>query len=363
MALSLSTTRRLDGPGDLEALVRAVAAASPDEPETDALEWKGGLDLDARKPRYDLSRHVLGFGNRSVRLARASFEGYAYLLAGVTAGEIIGVDIPDPAELGNALASFVAPGQPAWKLHRVEVEDRTIAVIEVEAPADGDRICTLQDSSFDGRAGRVFVRRHGQTEEASPAEIRMLEDRHAATAIEAARRANELHERQALAAEERVALDRARDARDLEDRAERERPNFVMSRRQSLFSYVSPETVKGMVRNAGGTAATITDLRLHIPGAAVPGSAVPVYGPGVTGDFTPPARIEQGGEGMLRFVNGALQGLSNHQGTLTVEIWFSSDAGLHWLQKLTLRLRGTDHASGRRQWAVRDHETETSRAG
>jgi hypothetical protein len=36
---------RLDQPVNLEALVRAIAVASLDEPETDALEWKGAVEL------------------------------------------------------------------------------------------------------------------------------------------------------------------------------------------------------------------------------------------------------------------------------------------------------------------------------
>ena len=99
MALSVPTHRRLDQPANLEALVRAIAVASLDEPETDALEWKGALDLTNRKSRFDLSRHLLGFGNRTIQQAQHAFDGYAYRLAGVEPGNLCGVAIPDPADL------------------------------------------------------------------------------------------------------------------------------------------------------------------------------------------------------------------------------------------------------------------------
>lgn len=120
--------------------------ASLDEPETDALEWKGALDLTNRKSRFDLSRHLLGFGNRTVQQAQHAFDGYAYRLAGVEPGNLCGVAIPDPADLENALSSFIAHGHLAWRLHRVDVDAVTVAVIEVQPPRDGDRICCLQHS-------------------------------------------------------------------------------------------------------------------------------------------------------------------------------------------------------------------------
>jgi hypothetical protein len=75
VALSVPTHRRLDQPANLEALVRAIAVAFLDELETDALEWKGALDLTNRKSRFDLSRHLLGFGNRTVQQAQHAFDG------------------------------------------------------------------------------------------------------------------------------------------------------------------------------------------------------------------------------------------------------------------------------------------------
>jgi hypothetical protein len=360
VTISISTDRRLERTGDLVALVRAVLSAASDEPETDALEWKGPLDLSSRKSKFDLARHILGFGNRDVADARRSFEGHAYLLFGVEPGNLCGVAIPDPATLTNALGAFVAPGHPSWCLHRVEVEGMTVAAIEVFPPADGDRICALQGDYDKARAGRIFVRRTGQTEEASPHEVRALEERYAAAAIEEARRATQLYERGSELAERQVAQGEERDARERDDRAAREAPDFVSSRQGNGFAHVLPDTVKGMVRNNGGTAAEITDLRLLHPNGAAPGSAVPVYGHGPAGDFDMPVRIDKGCDVMLRFVHAALVALAQHDGPLTVELTFSSDSGRQWRQELTLRRNGADH-QGRRLWTVRENESEIDR--
>ena len=359
VTISISTDRRLERAEDLVALVRAVLSAPSDEPETDALEWKGGLDLGSRKSKFDLACQVLGFGNRSVASARRSFDGHAYLLCGVEPGDLCGVAMPDPATLTNALGTFVAHGHPSWRLHRVEVDGVTVAAIEVFPPADGDRICTLQGDYDKARAGRILVRRAGQTEEASPHEVRALEERYAAAAIEEARRATQLYERG-------NGSPRARSRRERNvthasaTTAPREAPDFVSSREGNGFAHLHPDTVKGMVRNNGGTTATITDLRLHHPNGATPGSAVPVYGRGPAGDFDMPVRIEKGCDVMLRFVHAALVGLAQHDGPLTVELTFSSDARLQWRQKLTLRRNGADH-QGQRLWTLRENESEIDR--
>jgi hypothetical protein len=360
VAISISTDRRLERAEDLVALVRAVLSAPSDEPETDALEWKGALDLSSRKSKFDLACQVLGFGNRSVASARRSFDGHAYLLCGVEPGNLCGVAMPDPATLTNALGTFVAHGHPSWRLHRVEVDGVTVAAIEVFPPSDGDRICTLQGDYDKARAGRILVRRAGQTEEASPHEVRALEERYAAAALEEARRATQLYERGNELAARQIAQGEERDAREREDRAAREAPDFVSSREGNGFAHLPPDTVKGMIRNNGGTTATITDLRLHHPHGAAPGSAVPVYGRGPAGDFDMPVRIDKGCNAMLRFVHPALVALAQLDGPLTVEVTFNSDAGLQWRQKLTLRRNGADH-QGQRLWTVRESEPEIDR--
>jgi hypothetical protein len=127
MALAIATDRRPDAFG-FEALVRAIAAAPDREPETDALEWKHTLELAGRRARFQLARTLLGFGNGTVAQAQRAFEGNDHLLAGVEPGSLVGVSPPDPAELENALHGLVANGHPSWRLHRLDVDRRTIVV-------------------------------------------------------------------------------------------------------------------------------------------------------------------------------------------------------------------------------------------
>jgi predicted HTH transcriptional regulator len=187
VTLNVRADRRLDTEG-LAALVAAVRDAHLREPETAAVEWKRSLDLDDSDVRFHLARHLLGFANRSVVVSARSFGGFAYLLVGVSAGELVGVQLADPARLDDALARYIAPGRPHWELKLLRVAEITIAVLEVQPPQPGDRIATLQRGYKNAEPGRIFVRRAGKTVEASPEEVRMLEERFAQPSHEAAAR-------------------------------------------------------------------------------------------------------------------------------------------------------------------------------
>jgi hypothetical protein len=356
VTIQLPDRQRLDGAG-LPTLVRAIVAAAPDEPETDALEWKGALELSSRKARFQIARTLLGFGNRTVEKARATFGGHAYLVAGAEPGKLSGVVLPDPAELENALDAFIAQGHPSWRLHRVEVDGVTVAVIEVMPPAAGDPICCLRSTYDTAIAGRVFVRRQGQTCEAGPDAIRALEERYAAQAIALQLQAHDM-------ASQHLTLEQERASREREDRAEREAPWFMSGRiGDQGFVHVAPDEVHGIVRNTGRTAATVTDTRLRLdPSGSYPGSGVPVYGPGVTGDLGIPFRVGDGDHAFLRYVHPNLQALAQNNGLLTVELLIEDQRGLRWRQLLVLRRSGADQ-EGRHRWTLRDNESERERLG
>ena len=180
VAISIDTTHALRTHTELTALAEAVFSAPSSEPETDALEWKSAWDLTTTEVRFQTARHLLGFGNRSVVTAHREFEGCAYLLAGVEPSNVVGVKVLDPADIDNALSRFVAPGQPRWSPAYVTLQGRSILIITVESPRPGDAIFTLQRGFGAALPGRIYVRRHGKTEEANPAEVRALEARGAA---------------------------------------------------------------------------------------------------------------------------------------------------------------------------------------
>lgn len=177
MPLKIDTARALRTPDELRELVEAVRDASTNEPETDSIEWKGEWDLTNAGQRFETAKHILGFGNRTAVAAARTFEGCAYLLAGVGPGNLMGTDVLDPADIDNYLAKHVLPGQPRWHPGYVAADGHNVLIITVEAPRAGDPICTLQQGYGAAQTGRVFTRRHGKTTEASPAEIRALEGR------------------------------------------------------------------------------------------------------------------------------------------------------------------------------------------
>jgi hypothetical protein len=78
--------------------------------------------------RFETVRHVLGFGNRTVLAAQSTFEGCAYLLAGVEPGNLVGTKVVDPADLDNQLSDYIAPGQPRWSPHYVTVHGKSVMV-------------------------------------------------------------------------------------------------------------------------------------------------------------------------------------------------------------------------------------------
>jgi|GEM_PF-2311186 len=356
MALLLADQQRLD-PAGLKGLVLAIAAASPDEPETDALEWKGALDLSGRRARFQIARTLLAFGNRTVHQAQRTFSGCAYLVAGVEPGNLCGVAVPDPATLENALDAFIAHGHPSWRLHRVEVEGVTVAVIEVMPPTDGDRICCLMTNHDSVPAGRIFVRRQGQTREAGPEAIRALEERHAARAIAYQQQTHALASQQLTLEQERAALER-------KERTERDAPSFTSGRiGDEGFVHVPPNEVHGIVRNTGRSAATVTDTRLRLdPSGSYPGAGVAVYGRGVARDLGIPFRVGDGDHALLRYTHPNLCELAQNSGPMMVELLFEDDEGQRWRQLLVLRRSAADQ-EGHHRWTVRDNESERERLG
>jgi hypothetical protein len=177
VALNIDTSRALRTPSELVALVEAIRDAPANEPETDSVEWKSNWDITDAAVRFETARHILGFGNRTMFAAQQQFEGCAYLVTGAEPGGIVGAPAVDPADLDNQLGKLIAPGQPRWSPSYVTVDGQQVLIFTIESPRQGDPIFTLQKGFDKAPAGRIYVRRHGKTEEASPADIRALEAR------------------------------------------------------------------------------------------------------------------------------------------------------------------------------------------
>ncbi len=187
MALQLNLTRAVASPGARLQLVQAVLAAPPHEPETDYIEWKDGVDLQAWKPL--IARYILGFANREVALAARFMEGTAYLVIGASPGSLTGVTPADPAHLLDWINPYTGGASgPQWDPNYVELGGKTVLVITVAAPRDGDRAWPFR-RKFEGRVGTrevtiregIYIRRNGKTEEATAADHDRLAARAAST--------------------------------------------------------------------------------------------------------------------------------------------------------------------------------------
>ncbi|MET4097432.1 RNA-binding domain-containing protein [Arthrobacter sp. UYCu712] len=182
MVLSIDTSRALRTPDQVLSLIQAVFEAAPED-ESRSIEWKSAYtDLTSTESSFAISRAILGLANRPVAVAAASFEGVGYVLVGVEPGSLEGQQVPDSAELLNAIHRYTGHGWPYWDARTLTFNDVTVLVVTVEPPRDGDRIALLQKSYQAPKGsmvseGTIFVRRPGATERASRAEVEMLQDR------------------------------------------------------------------------------------------------------------------------------------------------------------------------------------------
>jgi hypothetical protein len=330
-------------------LVGYVRDADPRTLETRSLEWKRTWNLAKPEIQFQIARQILGFGNRLPVDAARAFGGYAYLLIGVHPGEVQGIDIPDPAQLTNALRRFVAASQPSWEATFVRVDDADVLVVEVAPPRDGDRICCLARGYGDVQAGRVFVRRVGQTAEADPTEVRALEDRLLAAITADARHATQAQKDLADVTREQLAHLSTRTRRDQEARARQRAPTFVKSKSQPAFVFIEPNRMEGRLRNMGESDATVTLARLHRDGpGAAPGSMRAIY-PSRQSEPTVPVLIPHGIDLGLVFDNAVLRGVASE--SLTLVLQYDDDGGFTWSAEISLRRKGKD-AQDRQVWVL-----------
>jgi hypothetical protein len=185
VALPIDTTRPVRSRADQQALVKAVYEAEPDAQETYWLEWKGPLTLTRRDAtgRATIAKAVLGFANREPSAAARTMGGCAYLLAGVSPGELSGVAAVDAAQLEAQVATYVG-GNVDWRADYVTLEDKQVLVVTVEPPQWGDPAHpvrkTFNPSDRRGpvlQEGTVFVRHQASTDPATAADVDMLSRR------------------------------------------------------------------------------------------------------------------------------------------------------------------------------------------
>ncbi|MFY9585939.1 MAG: hypothetical protein WAT66_00635 [Actinomycetota bacterium] len=182
MAIHIDTSQPIRTPSRRVELIDAVVAADASDPEPDWLEWKCPPDLTTADMRFNVAKTVLGMGNRDPARSSLHVGGDAFLVLGAEPGAARPFPKYDPADIENWLGAYVGRGTdgPRWDMHYVPTTSGSVLLIVVSAPQQGDPIFTLQKGFGTAPAGRIFVRRNGKTEEASPQEINMLTRRAAA---------------------------------------------------------------------------------------------------------------------------------------------------------------------------------------
>lgn len=186
MALQIDFSRALRTYDELVGLVRAVLDANKGD-ENIAVEWKSGYEeILSKEASFALARAILGFANRDVAHAKSAFEGVAYVVVGAEPQNLNGQEVPDSAELMNAIRRFVGSGFPRWDVRSIKVRSKDVIVLIVESPENGDRIALLQreyqytnpkGKNTSISSGTIFVRHPGSTERAALPDLEMLQSR------------------------------------------------------------------------------------------------------------------------------------------------------------------------------------------
>jgi hypothetical protein len=188
MALDAGFGPALRTEAELKDLIGAIVKADPED-ELDWIEWKRTLDLGDRATHGTLARHVLGMANRRPEQAMLRAGGCGYVVVGAEPANPCGVSPVDPADLTKGIRPYLGSEGPVWSAAYVAHSGVSVLLITVEPPVRGARIFTLQKAlrvtDSDGKikeylAGTVFVRHTGETIQATPSDIRTLEERYAA---------------------------------------------------------------------------------------------------------------------------------------------------------------------------------------
>jgi len=183
MALEIDTTRALRTPGQLADLARAIHGARPED-ETHWLEWKCEADLKGKEWLAQTARFILATANRPQRVADLAVDGCAYMVLGAEPGRFQGTVLPDSAALGDGLRRYLGDDGPVYSAITVTVDGISIVVVSVEPTRPSDRPYLARGTYSTDKDkvvvqdGRTYIRRPGQTEEASSTEVQeMLAER------------------------------------------------------------------------------------------------------------------------------------------------------------------------------------------
>jgi hypothetical protein len=171
-------------------LIVAIHSAPTSTQETSWVEWKSRVDIGEKRWQTELSRQVLGMANRDPEVATNWAEGCAFVVVGVSPGDLLGTAVYDSAKIEAWLTAYVgrAPNAPQWAHAYVEMEGKAVLILTIEPPHPGQPAWPCRKSYFpDSRTGEgpraglrdgaVYVRHQASTVEANSADIEMLSRR------------------------------------------------------------------------------------------------------------------------------------------------------------------------------------------
>lgn len=151
--------------------------------ETMWVEHKAGLDPSTKNGGAALAKAIVAFGNREVTTAARYLGGYGLIVVGMEPGSTPGITRIDPAQLRDSVDRFIAAPAPGWDSSHHTFQDKTVLVVTVDPPCEGDPVFVIGKAGGDPKAGEsirdgaIYVRRPGKSEIATSADIRRLEAR------------------------------------------------------------------------------------------------------------------------------------------------------------------------------------------
>lgn len=176
MALPFDTGLAPQTAAELQPLAEAILQADPTD-ESDWLEWKQRLDLSDKQYQFELAKHILGFANRPVQSASLHCRGFAYLFIGIEPQSVTGVETLDPAQLVDAINTYVGSDGPIWKHHYLRLDNHDVLAIVVHPPKSGDLIHLLRKGYNNSDNATAFVRKSGKTDRADLGDFANLQER------------------------------------------------------------------------------------------------------------------------------------------------------------------------------------------
>ncbi|WP_144876309.1 hypothetical protein [Microbacterium sp. 1.5R] len=178
----LDTSRAPRGVLAAQRLVEAVAERG-DLAERHYLELKSTLDLSTKKDKEKIAKFILGASNRMPDTAATAFEGYAAMVIGVGAGQVVGIAPVEMMEIAKVVQQYVGAAGPRWDVVWVPIEGSAnqVLIIVVDPPEPGQRPFPCRSNGESLTSGRIYIRADGETREANADEFDLLLARGAAS--------------------------------------------------------------------------------------------------------------------------------------------------------------------------------------